>query len=597
MLCRTGNLLWVGIIAGLLGTGAALPAAAQMTAAAPRLQQADTAYRAGQAALAQRDLAGARADFEKVVKLAPQIEEGHSALGAILVSTGETRRGIVELEKALTQKPGDSVAQTNLALAYEQTGSYRKALPLFEKLDAEARSKAANSPTRTLSPYLLSAYARSLAATHQDRAAIMQMKRAAAAAPQNADLWDALGTLYAQQQEWPLAAAQFQHAIRLQNSLAVAHLHLGVVLGMQKELPQSIVELQRAIQLAPQEAAGYAELGNALVAAGHDADAIPVLQKALALNPSLPKTQYALAAALQRNGQEEAAIPLFKQLLKAEPDNAETLTNLGLALLQTNHAVDAIPLLQRAALTSPHDATAHQNLAAAYLQMNQMDDAARELRLCLKDNPDSPQMHYDLGLALKLKDDDADAIPEFKTAERLDPAASEYPFALGMLYLQDGRYQDAAGNLETALKLHPANADGWATLGTVYRNLNQPAKAIAALRQAIRLAPDEPAPHLTLATVLTEQGQTAEAIEQRKIGADLTRQGMNKQRAEIAINSGNALLQKGRVADALADFEQAIKDDPSSAAAHLGLATALERNGRTVEAAQERRKASSLNER
>ncbi len=51
-------------------------------------KQADAAYRAGQAALAQRDLSAAQADFEQVVRLAPQAEQGHSALGAVLVSRG-----------------------------------------------------------------------------------------------------------------------------------------------------------------------------------------------------------------------------------------------------------------------------------------------------------------------------------------------------------------------------------------------------------------------------------------------------------------------------------------------------------------------------
>src|SRR5271163_1868280 len=117
-----------GLIAVMVLANAAL---SQEPSAA--LKKADAAYRAGQAALAQRDLNAARADFEQVVQLAPQAEQGHSALGAVLVRLGHTKEGIHELVRALVIKPTDSTAQMNLAMAYEQIGLHEKAIPLFSK--------------------------------------------------------------------------------------------------------------------------------------------------------------------------------------------------------------------------------------------------------------------------------------------------------------------------------------------------------------------------------------------------------------------------------------------------------------------------------
>src|SRR5579875_1589921 len=94
-----------------------------------RLKQADDAYRAGQAALARRDLTAAQSDFAEVVRLAPQAEQGHSALGAVMVSRGQLIAGIDELQKALAIQPNDYTAQLNLAMAYVQADSPRRALP------------------------------------------------------------------------------------------------------------------------------------------------------------------------------------------------------------------------------------------------------------------------------------------------------------------------------------------------------------------------------------------------------------------------------------------------------------------------------------
>jgi protein O-GlcNAc transferase len=97
-----------------------------------------------------------------------------------------------------------------------------------------------------------------------------------------------------------------------------------------------------------------------------------------------------------------------------------------------------------------------------------------------------------------------------------------------------------------------------------------------------------------LATVLAQQGNAAEAATERKKGADLERVVMNRQRASVSTNSGNALLKKGQVADAVERFQEALSADPTYAEAHRGLANALERQGKAAEAASEREKADEL---
>ena len=160
--------------------------------------------------------------------------------------------------------------------------------------------------------------------------------------------------------------------------------------------------------------------------------------------------------------------------------------------------------------------------------------------------------------------------------------------------MQAGRYDDAARELNLSLKLRPENGDGWATLGSVDNNLNKLPEAESALREAIKQLPQQPDPHLTLAAVLAKENQPAEATAERKKAADLMRANMNRQRAEVATNSATSLLKSGKVDDAIAGFREALSFDPNFAEAHLGLATALERQGKTAEAAAERQKAETI---
>ena len=552
------------------------------------LKEADASYREGVAALNQNDLKTAQAKFEAVTHLAPSAEQGHSALGAVLIREEKWAEGIHELEKATALKPDDASTQMNLAMAYAQTGEATKAIALFARLESSAKAEQHPLPAA-----VLASYARALAATGQKPSATEEMKEAVAADPGNAQLHDDLGTLYAQQQDWPHAQQEFAEAIRLKDDFAGAHLHLGFVLRAEQN-SEAASEWLKAYNLAPSDSPIALAAGKALAESGQDEQALPILQHAVELTPNSAEANYQLAIVLQRTNRVADAIALLKHVVDAEPNNADALTNLGVALTQQHQATDAVPYLQRAIALTPQNATAHQDLAAAYIQMNQIADAINQLKAAIAVSPDTPQPHYDLGVAYKLQDDAIDAIPELEKAAKLNPQGYEAPYVLGLLYMQVARYPEAAQQLEASLKLHPENSDAWATLGSVYNKLGRIPDAARALREAIRLLPDQADSHLLLASVLVKQNQITEAAAERKIAADLMRAHMNLQRAEVATNSGRTLLSSGKLEDAVAQFRNAIAFDPQYAAAHAALADVLEKQGKSVEAETERAQATSL---
>src|SRR5579871_4168230 len=92
-----------GKIASAAVLSAALATASAQTPDAAK--QADAAFRAGYAARQAGQLNAARADFAKVVRLAPGIPEGHVALGAVLLELGQPAEAIPEFEAAAKLKP------------------------------------------------------------------------------------------------------------------------------------------------------------------------------------------------------------------------------------------------------------------------------------------------------------------------------------------------------------------------------------------------------------------------------------------------------------------------------------------------------------
>ena len=144
-------------------------------------EQAGEAFRAGYQAVSNHQLQEAREDFQKVVHLVPQIEEGHSALGAVLVQLGVYPDAIRELRQALKLKPEDVSAQTNLAVALAGSGRDAEALPFFKQLDQ-------SSAKQPLPVNVLLVYARSLVAAGQMSTATERLKRAVELTPPDASL-------------------------------------------------------------------------------------------------------------------------------------------------------------------------------------------------------------------------------------------------------------------------------------------------------------------------------------------------------------------------------------------------------------------------
>ncbi len=549
---------------------------------------ADTAFRAGSAAFERGDFRAAHAEFARVVRLAPKIAAGHSAFGAVLLAEGDAKGAVAQLEEARRLDPDldsrNGRTSINLAQAYAAAGDNSRAVATF-RTATEASGAVALTPDESIH------YAGALAATGDPSAAETLLSEAARTTPDNATLADALGSVRAQLGRLDEAANDFRRAVVLDPNFAPAHFHLGAVSLLQGDPATAVEQSRIARDQAPANAAYLLQLGRALSAEKQDTEAIQTLRRAVALDPRSVDAKYALGLALQAGGDAKDASPLLAEVIASRPQDSAALTNYGLALVQSGDAKGAIPVYRRALGAGPDNATLREDFGVAYLQQADLDHAIEQFRAGLKSDPANAHLHYDLGLAWKLKDDLNAGIPELTEAERIDPALPDPPYTLGVLLMQTGRFAEAQHELERATDLRPDNGDAWSILGNVYKESGDPEKAAAALRKAIALLPDQPSPHITLATLLAQAGDSGGAAAERKKAADLSRAAVNHQRSGFALDSGRTLLAQGKIADAEVQLRSAIAAEPGLPEAHRLLAEALTREGKTAEAALERRRA------
>src|SRR3984885_16809 len=598
--------------------------ALQLAAQAPSigdtdsLKQADVAFHEGFAAQQSGNLELARAKYARVVQLAPDISEGHEALGSVLVELNRAVEAIPELETAVRLKPNDEGDESNLALACMQTGDPTRAIPHF----AAAVNAASAQGKPEMNAAFLDSYGRALAAVGRPGEAILQLSAEEEQTGPRADLEDAIGSLYALESRWAEARTRFEHAIALDGSLVSARVHLGVLFRQQQDLADSLTTLEAVAQTNPLDVHTALEFGRTLAAAGRDDEAVSQYERVLQADAQLTGAPLDLAMALQRLGRQEEAIPWFEKAVAQEPENASALTNLGLALTLTGKAKEGQESLKRAQVLDPQNPVVWKDMGVAHVQLSAFDEAIADFEKALTLDPNDPQLHYDLGLAYKFKDRYDDAIAELSKAGQMDPTLQDPPYTLGILLMQMGRLDDAVMQLQKAVALRPANGDAWAILGSTLKQDARVPEAADALRKAIPLLPGQPGPRVTLAGVLAEEagnfateadaaesaGDSAKAAELRKQmaelrgeatalrkeGADLARGAVSRQRANFAMNAGNQLMLRGQIADAIPRYQESMPADPAFADPHGQLAIAYERQGRAEDAAAEREKAAEL---
>jgi len=206
------------------------------------------------------------------------------------------------------------------------TRQFERAVELYAQMVSQSVAQHRALPTMTLQRYAIA-----LEKVGRTTDAVKEIQAASEAEPRNATLHNDLGSLYAQQQQWPQAEAEFAVASRLIPLDAQIHLRLGVVMQAQGEA-EALKEIERAATLDPKNEAIALQYGSALAASGDDGQAIEVLQRLLVRHPANVNATYELALALQRSERVPEAVTLFEKVLKAQPNNADAMTNLGMLL-------------------------------------------------------------------------------------------------------------------------------------------------------------------------------------------------------------------------------------------------------------------------
>jgi Flp pilus assembly protein TadD len=321
------------------------------------------------------------------------------------------------------------------------------------------------------------------------------------------------------------------------------------------------------LAVEPRNADAFNLLGVIAGTVGDHASAAEHMQRSVALAPDVMEYRRNLAKALMHEGKLSEAEEVLRRAITRDPESPHLLGLWGAIIGQQGRFEEGIEAVRKASRRAPNDPSHHFNLAELYRRQGNREMAIEQLKKSLRLAPNYP-----------------DALNN-----------------LAGLELASGDFLDALGTIQQLLKINPRSAQAYCNLGVLLAAAGDSHSSETALRNAIALAPESPRARFHLANNLITLGKLDEAEDlirelrcaeaEDRISLKLThvrileRKGEidsaaailesidenSRRNPEVAIMQAIVLEQQGRVEEALAILQEALKSHELAAIDGIGV--------------------------
>jgi serine/threonine protein kinase/tetratricopeptide (TPR) repeat protein len=235
----------------------------------------------------------------------------------------------------------------------------------------------------------------------------------------------------------------------------------------------------------------------------------------------------------------------------------------------------------------PRFALAHAGLGDAYwAKYRESKDeswppkAKASITEALRLDPEQEQVRMALADMYKATGQVDSAIEELGRAIALRPKDDQPHLALATILAEQGRFDDSIREARIAIDLRPSYGQNHAALGYAYYRKGDYSSAIRAYRRATELQPDNPRAFQMLGAGYQADGDADQALENYRRAIAI------RPDSRSYANIGSLQSMQGRFGEAARAFEEAVKLEPGSPAAHRSLGDAYQRSGEPAKAQQ-----------
>jgi len=280
-----------------------------------------------------------------------------------------------------------------------------------------------------------------------------------------------------------------------------------------------------------------------------------------------------LAAAFEASGDSSRAQHTLEEAHSLWPSNNSIATSLARQYLlagRADQAAEALASADVSATTPPQELALRVKV---YLAVNRLLDAERVAKMAYKAHP-SEESTLLLANVLQLQGRAPEVVRFLQNKRNTGQNSPRFLITLAESEYDIRNYAAARADLIRAISLDPASELAHYLLGNTLVELRELNQAVEEYSTAIRLAPRKPRTHYSLAFALRLLGDDASA--ERSLREALA---IDNQYAPAHCELGKLYNKQGRLPEAVEEFKNAIRYNPSISAAYYHLAMTYRQMG------------------
>ncbi|MEJ1964436.1 MAG: tetratricopeptide repeat protein [Gammaproteobacteria bacterium] len=538
----------------------------------------------GAARAQMKDSAGALADAEKALQVAPDNENAAALVASLYQQTGQAARAVEvvrttlakvpssldlrqvlaslyasggdqalaeeQLKEIVKLKPNELRYRVNLALSYARSKRLDEA---EQTLDAAVKALPANTEAKL-------GYVEFLVAQRSPERGMKALQDFIAREPKNYELQFGLGTLQQRTNHADDALATYGRILASDKDGAqgfAARLRIAAIHAAANRLDEASTLVAEVLAKNPHDNDALILRGNIALERKDPAAAIADLRAVLRDQPRSVSLLRTLARAHVANGDNALAEDSLRTAMDVAPTDVAVKVELGQLLTTTGRADDAVTILEETVKGAPENVAAREALVRGYIAAKNLDSARRAAEDLKLTGPNLATGPYLAGLIAHAQQRFDDARREFEKALQLQPNAMDVLTALTRLDTERGRGSAAAARLQSVAQAEPKNAFVRNMLAELYFATKEPAKAIEPATQALQIAPKWWAPHRTLALARISLGDNAGAIAAYEAGIKAT-----DYQPTLATDLATLYERQNRVDDAIRLYDELHRRNP-----------------------------------
>jgi tetratricopeptide (TPR) repeat protein len=295
----------------------------------------------------------------------------------------------------------------------------------------------------------------------------------------------------------------------------------------------------------------FMEIAALLERAGHRRQALDLMEKLTARHPQSPEALFAYSSFALSAGELQRAQTIVEQALARRPDWPEAAVLRARILHLQHNTAQALSYLKDLSTRHPQDRVLQLGYARLLIDADRLDEAIAQFQVLAKAAPD---------------DDDV-------------------LFALGLLSLQTGRTDEAQGHFQRLVEMGKKTSEASYFLGQIAESKRQfeQAQAWYGKVQAGEYYVDS---RIRLATVAARRGDVPSALQQLQELPVKSRDDA----VHVSLAQGEVLTAAGRLQEARAAYDAALKKFPEETDLLYARALLAEKMGNLAQTEEDLRK-------